>query len=360
MTKWLLLPFSGVYGLLLSVRNLLFDNQLFESIRPNIYSISVGNLTVGGTGKTPMVEFLIKWYHAQKPLTHREMATVSRGYGRRTKGFRIATDQDSAGTIGDEPLQLYRKFKKWVRVCVGERRVNAIRQVQQQYPETKVVLLDDAFQHRAIRPHLNLLLMDYNRPFYQDYPFPAGRLRERRVGARRADAVVVTKCPTHLSVTEQNKINAQLRRYAHPQTPIFFAGLHYAQPLSFSDNQPVSELNDVVLVSGLANADPLEQYVKQTYSLKKHHRFADHYAYTREDLDRVLAELRPGVSLLTTEKDWVKLSDLLTSDERSTLALFYLPVEVQFLPDYERAFTTFLDDAITNYRLTTNVGKNKN
>ncbi|WP_332367845.1 tetraacyldisaccharide 4'-kinase [Spirosoma telluris] len=192
--KWLLLPLSGLYGLVLDVRNWLYDSYLLKSIRPSVYSIGVGNLTVGGTGKTPMIEFLIKRYAFLVTNRLAETATLSRGYGRLTRGFRNANDTDTAETIGDEPLQLYRKFGTHVRVCVGERRADAIQKIQEIHPETKRILLDDAFQHRAVRPHLNILLMDYNRPFYDDYPFPAGRLRERRKGANRADVVVVTKC----------------------------------------------------------------------------------------------------------------------------------------------------------------------
>ena len=187
-------------------RNWLFDSHLLTAVQPAVYSISIGNLTVGGTGKTPMVELLIKRYLQDTPLYAGATATLSRGYGRRTTGFRMAAETDTAETIGDEPLQLYRKFSPAVRVCVGERRVDAIKALLELHPETIRVLLDDAFQHRAVRPHLNLLLVDYNRPFYTDYPFPAGRLRERRKGARRADAIIVTKCPLNLWTTEQARM----------------------------------------------------------------------------------------------------------------------------------------------------------
>ncbi|MBD2754426.1 tetraacyldisaccharide 4'-kinase [Spirosoma validum] len=349
VVKCLLLPFSGLYGLITSFRNWLFDSKLLKSTQPGVYSICVGNLTVGGTGKTPMIEFLIKRYIVGASVRAGDTATLSRGYGRKTSGFRIATDADTAETTGDEPLQLYRKFSPLVRVCVGERRVEAIQTLLGEHPETARILLDDAFQHRPIRPHLNILLMDYNRPFYDDYPFPAGRLRERRNGARRADGIVVTKCPMNLWTTEQKRIIQQIRPYARPETPVFFAGLHYDQPVSFATYQPVANLTDVVLVSGLANAGPLEQYVRQTFRLHHHHQFADHYAYTRADLDDVLATLPLNTAVLTTEKDWVKLDGLLTPNERANLPLFYLPIAVQFLPGYEQLFTQFLaSDTLKN------------
>lgn len=297
--------------------------------------MSVGNLTVGGTGKTPMVEYLIKRL-VSGPDSTAVLATLSRGYGRWTKGFRMATDADTADTIGDEPLQIYRKFGRpmpqRVRVCVGERRADAIRQLLGLHPDTSAILLDDAFQHRAVRPHINLLLTDYNRPFYLDYPFPAGRLREGRQGASRADAVIVTKCPDELSADEQQPIRAQIRRYA-PTAPVYFAGLSYSRPVSFATHQPTDSLRRVILVSGLASAGPLEQYVRRTFDLVRHHRFADHYVYTRAELERIMNDRPPGAALLTTEKDWVKLDSLLTPDERSQWPLFYLPVAVRFLGD---------------------------
>lgn len=340
---WLLLPLGWIYGAVTDIRNWLFDNGLLDEYQPDIGTISVGNLTVGGTGKTPMIEYLIKRQLTGQATPIPETVTLSRGYGRRTNGFRLAGDADTADTIGDEPRQLYRKFGRSVRVCVGERRAEAIQTIQALYPQTKRILLDDAYQHRAVRPHLNLLLMDYNRPFYTDHPFPAGRLRERRHGASRADAVVVTKCPTHLSTADQRVIAQRISRYTRPPVPIFFARLQYDQPVTFATNQPADPLRAVTLVSGLAHADPLEAYVRGAFSMHDHRRFADHHAYTRADLDGLLGALPPGVSLLTTEKDWVKLDVLLTPAERTALPLFYLPVQLAFLGDDDAEFRRFLD-----------------
>ncbi|SOD82015.1 tetraacyldisaccharide 4'-kinase [Spirosoma fluviale] len=345
LIKCLLLPFSGLYGVIISIRNWLFDSHLLAVYHPSVYTIGVGNLTVGGTGKTPMVEFLIKRSVSGGGYTAGETATLSRGYGRQTTGFRVVSDVDTASTVGDEPLQLYRKFSPLIRVSVGERRAPALQSLMQLYPETKQVLLDDAFQHRAVEPHLSILLMDYNRPFYQDYPFPAGRLRERRNGARRADAIVVTKCPNELGTVEQQRIEAKIRPYTGAETPVYFAGLQYGQPVSFATKQIVTEVRDVVLVSGLANPGPLEQYVRDTCNLIHHARFADHYAYQRADLTAILAKLPPGAVALTTEKDWVKLDALLTDDERNTLPLAYLPVAMQFLDRQEAEFIRFLASA---------------
>lgn len=291
-----------------------------------------------------MVELLIKRYLLGNGYQPGETATLSRGYGRQSSGFRIASAADTAATLGDEPLQLFRKFSPAVRVCVGERRADALKALLDLYPETRRILLDDAFQHRAVRPHLNLLLVDYNRPFYDDYPFPAGRLRERRKGARRADLIVVTKCPLNLWATEQTRMINRIRPYARPETPIFFAGLQYGQPVSFARGEAVANLQRVVLVSGLANAGPLEQYVRQTFQLIRHEAFADHHAYTRAELDHLGQTLPPGTALLTTEKDWVKLDALLTPAERTAWPLYYLPVAVQFLPGQEAGFWQYMDE----------------
>jgi tetraacyldisaccharide 4'-kinase len=300
---------------------------LLHQFRPIQHTISVGNLTVGGTGKTPMIEYL-----ARLLLTTQAIATLSRGYGRKTTGFRLADRRtDTAETIGDEPLQILRKFGNTVTVCVGEKRADALQKLHLLRPDITTVLLDDAFQHRAVQPHLNLLLCDYNRPFYADYPFPAGLLREGRMGANRADAVIVTKCPDKLSIAEQAEIRQKIGEYTRPETPVFFAGLYYDAPVSFGVGALLLPDQPVVLVSGLANADPLERYVQERFTLLSHHRFADHYAYTRVDVDRLLAQLPAQATALTTEKDWVKLDTLLTDVEKQRWV--YLPITVRFLAD---------------------------
>jgi len=348
---WLLKPLAKLYGLVTDGRNWLFDNQLKRSVTPAIQTICVGNLTVGGTGKTPMIEFLIERSASAGLTGTYQTVILSRGYGRKTRGFRTADDTDLAATIGDEPLQLFRKYGHRVRVTVGERRAGAIQIIEQQYPETRLVLLDDAFQHRAVRANVTLMLSDYNRPFYTDFPFPAGLLRETRYGAARADAVVVTKCPADLPVTDQQLIRYEIYRYACPDVPVFFATLRYNPPVAFSNAPDKLERNNpwskvVVLVSGLANAAPLEAYVRQQFTLLNHHRFADHYAYSRADLNRIVLTLPEGAAILTTEKDWVKLDALLTPAERQTWLLYYLPVAMQPLPSCADELNRFLQQAM--------------
>ncbi len=314
--------------MLTDCRDYLFTAGIMKSHRAVQYTISVGNLTVGGTGKTPMVEYLLRYltYNPAQPL--HTIATLSRGYGRRTKGFRIAQPTDTADTIGDEPAQLHRKFGAGITVCVGEKRVDALQHLYRQQPAIRTVILDDAFQHRPLQPNLNLLLTDYGRPFWADHPFPEGRLRERRHGAVRAQAVIVTKCPTSLSVDKQQQITAAVQEYSGP-VPVFFAGLHYAPPINYATNQPGVLTGPVVLVSGIAHATGLVSYVQQAFGCLFHLAYGDHHDYTATDLTRILAKTPAGTPILTTEKDWVKLDSLIAGADRS--CFFYLPVMLNFL-----------------------------
>ncbi|WP_375444958.1 tetraacyldisaccharide 4'-kinase [uncultured Fibrella sp.] len=345
--KNLLKPLSLAYGGILSLRNALYDYQFVTSYIPIQRCISVGNLTVGGTGKTPAVEYLLRHLLTLDDTLTGNLATLSRGYGRKTTGFRIATAVDTAATLGDEPLQLFRNFAPRVCVTVGERRAEALRQLTIQRPDVQTVVLDDAYQHRAVQPHLNLLLTDYNRPFYTDDPFPGGRLREHRTGARRAHAVIVTKCPHAPSPAERAAIEHQIRRYTQPsggniEIPILFAGLAYDQPRRFADQSPVSIDGPVRLVTGLANAEPLVRYVTSTWGIREHDNFGDHHAYSRQDVEQLLAQTPADTWLLTTQKDEVKLAPLLTVSERQTRRVAYLPMSMTFFRN---------DDAATLARL---------
>ncbi len=350
---FLLRPFSALYGQLLDYRNWLYDRQIKLVFTPRQTTISVGNLTVGGTGKTPMIEYLVQKLLSGASESEQleqltgQLATLSRGYGRRSTGFRLASLTDTADTIGDEPLQLYQKFGDRLVVAVAERRAEGLQKLADQCPEIDIVLLDDAFQHRSVQPHLNILLTDYNQPFYRDHPFPEGRLRERRHGAKRANVIVVTKCADDLTVGEKQRIIDDITPYKVTQTPIIFSGLYYEKPKPFGNHLLVlTKKTPVVLVSGLANADSLEMYVSRTFTLLQHHCYKDHYAYSRTDVNKLIRELPNGAILLTTEKDWVKLDPLLTADERTTLPLYYLPVGIRFL-DGEETFIELVNEVIS-------------
>jgi tetraacyldisaccharide 4'-kinase len=325
--KVLLTPFSRVYGLITLLRNFLYDKGIFTSHTAPQFTISVGNLTVGGTGKTPMVEYLTKLL-----LHNNKIAVLSRGYGRETKGLLFADDNSKASDIGDEPLQYFSKFSKNIVVAVCENRVKGAFAIHEQSPECNLLLLDDAYQHRAIRRQINILLNDFNRPFYEDLPFPAGRLRETRSGAKRADMVVVTKCPANLPESEKEKIKQSIHLYSSPLAPVFFATTQYSEPLSFQST-PVL-LKNVIIVAGIANPQPFTIYIGSKYNVMEEVIFPDHHNYTATDLEHLIKYIKNDTFVLTTEKDMVKLKPLAAAS--GVLDRFaYLPIEINFGTDTE-------------------------
>lgn len=319
------MPFSWIYYLITQVRNVLYDRGIKPSVEFEVPVICVGNLAVGGTGKTPMIEHLIRLLRVDHKI-----ATLSRGYGRNTKGFRIAGPDDSAATLGDEPFQFYQKFANNVTVAVGEERALAIPNILQEKENTKVILLDDGFQHRRVRPGFSILLSDYNRPFYNDLLLPAGRLRESRWGAQRAHVIVITKCPPTLSEDKMITIEKSVRSYS--DAPVFFAAVRYGNPVPlFETTRSLSK--EVVLISGIANAKPLEEYVAGNYSLIDHMNFRDHHQYSQADVQSVAARARNNraLSFITTEKDSVKLKAPEFKGILANVPLFVLPIEIDFI-----------------------------
>lgn len=326
LIRILLLPFSWLYYLITQARNKLYDRGIKPSVAFEVPVICVGNLTVGGTGKTPMIEYLVRLLQASCSV-----ATLSRGYGRKTRGFRIAGDSDNAETIGDEPYQFYLKFGDKVMVAVGEERALAIPTILQEQAEVNVVLLDDGFQHRRVRPGFSILLSDYSRPFYKDLLLPAGRLRESRWNAGRAQAIVVTKCPPGISDQEMLEVEHRIRMYA--EKPVFFSSIRYGTPISFTGSAENAPSKEVVLISGLANPKPLESYVAENYTLVDHLIFKDHHKYTKADIDAIVTKARksPSVSFITTEKDRVKLDTPAFREMLEHVPFFYLPIEIDFI-----------------------------
>jgi tetraacyldisaccharide 4'-kinase len=323
--KYLLLPFSLLYGFVTDVRNYWYDKGFWKSASFDIPIINVGNLTVGGTGKTPHVEYLIKLLKGKCTI-----ATLSRGYGRKTKGFIIANSSATAQTIGDEPYQFYQKFKVDITVSVGENRAEAINKIFTQKPDTEVVILDDAFQHRPIKPSLNILLMDYSRPIYDDFAFPAGRLRERRDGAKRADIVIVTKCPDGISIEKQKEIGYKLQPYLQENTPFFFTKILYGKPQNCRSEREVFDLKKVILLSGIANPKHFEEYAKKQFEVVNHLIFNDHHDFTEKDIVEISSKKMP---ILMTEKDMVKFIPFLNHHLLKDVPLYYLPIEIGFVDD---------------------------
>lgn len=332
-SRWLafLRPLSWLYGGITDFWHWQYDQQQRPSVRFDLPVICIGNLTVGGTGKTPHIEYLVRLLHKRYPL-----AILSRGYGRKTKGFRRATALDTARTIGDEPLQFFKKFSETITVAVGEERILAIPQLLQENPSIQVILLDDGFQHRKIRPSLSLLLCDYHRPFYLDHPFPTGRLRERRHGAKRADAIIVSKCPDDLTETEQQTIQDHLQPYLkNPSIPVYFSGLHYGKPSS-SAHQWNDTISDVFLITGIARPAPLVEHVRKHWKIIEHFSFPDHHDFKTTELLKIRQIFEkhphPHKAILTTEKDMARLEK---NNILQECPIFALPVEVYFLKDKE-------------------------
>jgi tetraacyldisaccharide 4'-kinase len=337
--KYLLLPFSLLYGFVTDVRNYLYDKGFWKSTSFNIPIINVGNLTVGGTGKTPHVEYLIRLLKGKCTI-----ATLSRGYGRKTKGFIIANSSATAQTIGDEPYQFYQKFKDEIDVIVDENRVEAVTAIVDQMPDIGVVILDDAFQHRPIKPSLNILLMDYSRPIYDDFAFPAGRLRERRNGAKRADIVIVTKCPDGISIEKQKEIGYKLQPYLQGNMPFLFTKILYGKPQNCRSEREVFDLQKVILLSGIANPKPFEEYAKKHFEVVNHLIFNDHHDFTEKDLVEISSKKS---SLLMTEKDMVKFIPFLNHHLLKDIPLYYLPIEIGFVDDKMRlSFDNFIFQSV--------------
>ena len=331
--KLLLFPFAVLYDSITRFRNHLYEIGYKKSFKFQTNLINVGNLTVGGTGKTPMVEYLIELLKDKETIS-----VLSRGYGRKTSGFRIANDEDSATTIGDEPYQYYRKYKSSVNVVVGEDRAFAIPQILHENPDTSTIILDDAFQHRSVVPNFNILLTDYTRLFYEDYVLPMGLLRESRKGANRADVIIVSKSPADLSDEEQGVISNQINKYAR-NTPVFFTCIEYSKPVAINQNHDITNYKNVSLFSGIANASSLREHVSLNYNLVSESEFGDHHDYGKKDIDLIKSKIsgeNSDACLLTTEKDFVKLIETGLSKEIKDIPIFYIPIKVRFLNNNDK------------------------
>jgi tetraacyldisaccharide 4'-kinase len=314
---WLLLPFSWLYAAVLAVRNWLYDHGWKRSAPGWVPLLGVGNLRVGGTGKTPHVAWLVEELlrQGQRP------AILSRGYGRQTKGPRLATAADSAATVGDEPWQYYGEFSsQGVPVAVAENRQLGLDLLRQHHPKLTCVVLDDAYQHRRVRPALNILLTELARPFYHDVVLPAGRLRETRAGAARADVVILTKCPPDLAAAARAAAEAQVRRYARPGVPVLFSAYAYGEPAPLAGSLgptepplPTSSANlpapgPALLLTGIAQPGPLREYLEsQGYAIRHHAALPDHHAFQPADLQALYKYWQPGWPVFTTEKDATRL-----------------------------------------------------
>ena len=325
--KFLLLPFALIYRCIAVVRNWLFDLGVLKSKAYDVPVIVVGNITVGGTGKTPHVEYLVRMLCAK-----RRVAVVSRGYGRSTSGFVEVRPESDVRSVGDEPLQIKRKYTD-ICVVVDEVRTHAIdRLLAADAADT--FILDDAFQHRHVSAGLNIVLVDYNRPIFNDLMLPAGRLREPRSGIRRANIVLVTKCPEALTDAERQKFSRKLK--LKPDVPVFFTTFGYGQLVPI-DKSPVStELNGatVVVATGIARPERLYGYLTNAGAKVVGLKFPDHHFFTPDDMDKIANTYQSIKSeskmVVVTEKDAMRLTPELTA-RLNGVPVYYLPIQVEFL-----------------------------
>jgi tetraacyldisaccharide 4'-kinase len=288
--------------------------------------------------------------HLVRILTPKfKVASLSRGYGRKTKGFKIADSTDTAATLGDEPLQIYRKFSGTIHVAVGEDRAYAVPMILQEFPETEVILLDDAYQHRRVKPGLNILLTEYAKPFYNDHVLPYGRLREGPEGAARADMIVVTKCSEHISEEDMMVVDRNMKEFS--TKPVFFTKIRYAEPVPFGTSTLITD--HIILISAIANAQTLVDFIQKSFTLDKHFAYRDHYEFSIDDVKEWEGYLNSksgkNFSILTTEKDKVKLDRQELSAVVTKLPIFYLPIETEFVRN-GNDFDTLVLEFINNFK----------
>ncbi|HEY8387879.1 MAG TPA: tetraacyldisaccharide 4'-kinase [Parasegetibacter sp.] len=344
----LLIPFSLLTYLYIWIRNKLYDKKIIHSASFNLPIICVGNLSVGGTGKSPMVEYLIRLLKADYRI-----ATLSRGYKRKTAGFAIADETSTALDIGDEPMQFHIKHPD-IAVAVGEERIVAIPQLLHDRPEVEVILLDDAFQHRPVKAGLNILLTDYNNLFTRDWYLPTGDLRDEKASYKRAEIIVVTKCPPTLSSDEKQRIISEINPLEHQQ--IYFSAIRYGKPYHIVNGDSSFNLKkdtEVLLVSGIANPRPLELYLQENSKTYWVQAFSDHHIFTIDDLKEIISKFQqlrsPEKIILTTEKDAVRLMKF--SAELKDLPVYVIPIEPGFLFEEAQFFNEGIIKFIKDFKL---------
>jgi len=346
----ILYPISIIFGLITGFRNFLFDTGILSSMEFSFPVICVGNITVGGTGKTPHTEYiagLLKYNF--------KVATLSRGYKRETKDFRIASASTPVWEIGDEPLQIFHNFPD-IPVAVDRNRVHGVNRILQEYPETEVIILDDGYQHRRITPGFSILLSDFERLFVRDHMLPYGNLRENKGNMRRADIILITKSPENISPIQRRLIVKEIDK--SPYQNLYFTSFRYKHPKPVFENchegsQPdVSECANcgIVLITGIANPQPLKEYLQKSYSEIIHLSFPDHHNFTEKDILNISSAFNDLKSvtryLFTTEKDAVRLREFTNIAEPIRSAFFYIPIGIYFLNEDKDEFDNLIIDYV--------------
>jgi tetraacyldisaccharide 4'-kinase len=296
------------------MRNKLYDLDIKKPISYDFPVICVGNLSVGGTGKTPMIEYLINLLKDDYSI-----ATLSRGYKRKSEGFQLGNEDATAEILGDEPFQFYNKFKNDIQVAVDADRNKGIQKLRCLENKPDVILLDDAFQHRKVKAGFNILLTTYNNPYFEDFVLPTGNLREPKSGAKRANIIIVTKCPKDLSEVDKKAIIKKIepKNYQH----VFFSSIAYSNEVFSNDTSKKFEgLQNFTLVTGIANANPLVNFLNDKHLNFEHLNFKDHHEFSQQDI----IQLEKKQLIITTEKDFMRLKQYESLKDK----LFYLPITV--------------------------------
>ena len=355
--KILLFP----YWLTLKARHFMYDHGMKKSSSAEVPTICVGNLTVGGTGKTPHTEMLIRTLTKDVDWGAKNIAVLSRGYKRRTKGFQQVSAEGSAREFGDEPLQIKRKFP-FITVAVDKSRregcdflcnpdkvqtsKKARKCLHKDFPKADLIILDDAFQHRALKPTVSIVLVDYNRPIFKDHLMPLGKLRDLQERIKAADIVIVSKCPTYLDAWERSKWTEALK--IRKDQHLFFTTIGYDQSQAvFPEGDPrYLYTQRLILFSGIANDKPLRNYLSGTYKIVRHFDFADHHKFSKSDITSIYNASRafPTSVVMTTEKDCQRIRDCKIIPDNLKQRMFYAPIKVNFFSEEEQeAFASTLN-----------------
>lgn len=344
----LLIPVSMLYGIGVSIHQAFYYSGIIKAVKYSFPVISIGNLSVGGTGKSPHIEYMIRLL---KDYIH--LGVLSRGYKRNTSGFILVDREHNAKQVGDEPRQIKDKFPD-VPVAVIESRAEGIPRLIRNFPELQLILLDDAFQHLAVKPGLNILLTEFANPYVDDYLLPSGRLREWRFGAVRADVIVVTKCPDHLTENDFNFWRQKLQLNLHQQ--LFFSKIQYGNPYNIFQKEKQYLLNPglhVTLISAIAQSSYLVDYLSDKVATVIDYNFEDHHYFTETELKGLLAKderiSHSNKLILTTEKDATRLVLFKDFFQQRGIEIYAIPIEVQFYQ--EDLFSTFIQNYLLDFKV---------
>jgi tetraacyldisaccharide 4'-kinase len=348
----LLYPLSLIYGSVAAIRRWLYRKGVLSAYQPPIPTIGVGNLSVGGTGKSPHVEYLIRLLSE-----YYKIASLSRGYKRKTKGFVLANDIDpqqlSAEMIGDEPLQFYTKFPH-IKVAVDEKRKEGIQQLMQRFPDLQCIIMDDCYQHLQVKPQLSILITEYQNPYAKDYPLPAGRLREFRSAAKDADIVIVSKCPETL--TEQQRVDITKLLKLQDYQQLFFTTMHYGELAALNEcgkQHQVNTQTEVVVLTAIAHPEPMVKYLAEKFKIIHHYHFADHHYFSTEEITEIqktyFSEKNQNRILVTTEKDSMRLLYSELSKNIEHIPLYVQPIKPLLLFQEETQFIQIFKGLFENF-----------